>query len=296
MPTFPSKTKGILLTLMATLCWGGGMVLSKKSLLQVHANSLFLIQLIAAWSAMAMVAAWQRKLSFKELAFGWLGVIEPGIAFYLVLLGLQDTTAINATILQSTEGMMIIGLSFILFRLTTPMRTLIWGGISTIGAVLVSVKNISNTAIHLNSGDAWVLLGTVFAALYVTLSARLIRTPTSAASYLFWQLSMCTLAIWMYQSFTVGVAISPDDVTIYSTGSGILAYGLSFYFYLMGLRHIPTSLAAVLLCFTPIFGVLLSMLFLSESMSLQSALGFAMILTATFFISLQPTTQVSQVT
>lgn len=287
MKSHSEEHKGIALTVMATLCWGGGIVLSKISLNGANENSLFLIQLLCAWISVLLVTLAGRKLSLREWRHGWLGILEPGIAFYLGLIGLAQTSAVNATILQSLEGLMIIGFSFVFFKGKVSSRTLLWGALSTIGAVLVTTRQSILMGVSVNTGDCLVLLGTIFAAVYVTLSSRVVGERNSAESLLFWQLSYCVVAIVAYQAVRGELSVHLSQINIYAVSSGALTYGLSFYFYLWGMKYIPTSLSAILLCLTPIFGVLLSVAFLSESVTQQNMLGFGMILVSSYFLTRQ---------
>jgi drug/metabolite transporter (DMT)-like permease len=277
------QIKGVVLTILATLCWGGGMVLSKHSLNGLDENKLFVVQLIAAWACILVVTTFARKLSFREWRYGWLGILEPGIAFYLVLVGLGSTSAINATILQALEGLMIIGLTRILFRTRVSSRTLMWGALSTIGAIFVTTKESVLNGISINWGDDLVLLGTFFAAVYVTLSSRIVGEKNSAESLLFWQLSCCTVLLIGYQSLRGQLSLHASQFDAYSVSSGALTYGLSFYFYLWGMKYIHPNLSAMLLCLTPIFGVALSVLFLSEAINFQNVAGIAMIIVSSVF-------------
>jgi drug/metabolite transporter (DMT)-like permease len=202
-----------------------------------------------------------------------------------VLVGLARTSAIHATILQSLEGLMIIGLSFLFFRGRVSSRTLWWGGLSALGAVLVTSKESILRGLSINTGDALVLLGTLFAALYVTLSSRLVGEKNRVESLLFWQLSVCTGLLIGTLLFRGALSLHADQFNAYAVSSGALVYGLSFYFYLLGMQTLPTHLSAILLCLTPIFGVVFSVLFLSESINAQNIVGFVMILVASVFVT-----------
>jgi drug/metabolite transporter (DMT)-like permease len=81
------------------------------------------------------------------------------------------------------------------------------------------------------------------------------------------------------------LSLHADQFNAYAVSSGALVYGLSFYFYLVGMQTLPTHLSAILLCLTPIFGVVFSVLFLSESINAQNIVGFAMILLASVFVT-----------
>jgi drug/metabolite transporter (DMT)-like permease len=76
-----------------------------------------------------------------------------------------------------------------------------------------------------------------------------------------------------------------DQFNVFSVSSGALAYGMSFYFYLLGMKYIPTSLSAILLCLTPIFGVFFSVLFISETINAQNIVGFMLILVSSVLVT-----------
>ena len=116
-------------------------------------------------------------------------------------------------------------------------------------------------------------------------SARIVGDKNSAESLLFWQLSYCTVLVIGYLMLRGEFSLHIAQFNIYAVSSGVLAYGMSFYFYLLGMKYIPTSLSAILLCLTPIFGVIFSVLFLSETINIQNIVGFAMIFVSSVFIS-----------
>jgi len=60
-------------------------------------------------------------LSIREIAaFASLGILEPGIAYLLGLIGLVHVDAIDAVIIQASESMMIVLLSIVIYGQIRP--------------------------------------------------------------------------------------------------------------------------------------------------------------------------------
>jgi drug/metabolite transporter (DMT)-like permease len=66
--------------------------------------------------------------------------------------------------------------------------------------------------------------------------------------------------------------------------SGVLYYGLGFWFYLTGLRHVPASYAGAFLPLIPVFGVAAAFL-VGERLEPWQWLGAAVIVAATVYIA-----------
>jgi drug/metabolite transporter (DMT)-like permease len=74
-------------------------------------------------------------------------------------------------------------------------------------------------------------------------------------------------------------AISPT-VWLWAIVSGVVYYALAFWFYIIGLKRIPASLAGLFLNFIPIFVVGGAYLFLAERLATGQWVGAALILVA----------------
>ncbi len=67
---------------------------------------------------------------------------------------------------------------------------------------------------------------------------------------------------------------------LWAGASGIVYYALAFWFYIIGLKRIPASLAGLFLNLIPIFAVGGAYLFLGERLAAVQWVGAALILTA----------------
>ena len=68
--------------------------------------------------------------------------------------------------------------------------------------------------------------------------------------------------------------------------SGVLYYGLAFWLYLTGLRHVPASYAGAFLPLIPVFGVAAGYL-VGERLESRQWLGAALVILATGFVGLR---------
>jgi len=109
-----------LLIVLATACWGGGTVLSKQVLDRGVAPLTLLAIELAASSLLLVLGAlvlgvrpdWSPTLAKLAL----LGVLNPGIAYALGLLGLVTITASLSVLLWATEPVLIMLLAVLLLR------------------------------------------------------------------------------------------------------------------------------------------------------------------------------------
>jgi len=289
MPNASSARTGIVLTVLATACWGLGTVLTKLAVsTTTNATQLFFHQLIGATVVCGVFASRRLRWSNKERRFAWFGLLEPGLAYALGIFGLTSASAIQAVIVQATEGFMIVGVAFVLFRKKTPWRVLLYGFVAIVGVVLACAPTgtLSGvTPVAGNWGVAWIALGTLAAAFYVAFTASLVSDEYDPIRLIFWQLVAATTAVAllaMFQGQGSQLVRAPAPIAL---GSGIVTYFLSFALYIYGMRTVPVHTSAFLLNLTPVFGIVFSLIILGERLTYLSGAGFVMIFGSAILLS-----------
>lgn len=285
----PNARVGIVLTVMATMCWGLATVLSKLAVSTTsNGTLLFFHQLLSATIVCGLFASRRIRWGNKELRFAWLGFLEPGLAYALGLYGLTSATAIQAVIIQATEGFMIIGVAFLLFRKRTPIRVLAYGCAAIVGVILVCTPSgtlSSDISVSADWGVVWIALGTLAAAFYVSFTSSLVDDDCDPVLLIFWQLVTATATVAMLALFSgQGSELSsiPSPLAIVS---GVVTYFLSFALYIYGMRSVPLHTSAFLLNLTPLFGVIFSLVILGESLTYLSGAGFGIIVASSILLS-----------
>ncbi|MEZ4668877.1 MAG: DMT family transporter [Anaerolineae bacterium] len=280
-----SHQLAVLLMIGSAAAWATGTVMSKFSLSYFPPLPLFVTQLAASVIVLWIVVILRHQKphrNWKLLRLGWTGLLEPGLAFVLVLVGLSRTTASVSTFIGATESFMVIVFAYFILRERVSRRTLLLMVGALCGVLMISLSGGDQGA-HSVFGDGLVLAGTACAALYVVLSSRSVAEmeplPLCALQQTFGlMLALLVLPAGLGDGeFTVLLAI-PVTAWIWALLNGLVQYALAFILYLMALKGMPATRAALFLTLIPIFGVIESALFLGEQMTLIQLAGGAIIL------------------
>jgi probable blue pigment (indigoidine) exporter len=274
----------------AAACWGTGTVASKQVVDDVAPLTLLPMQLAASCVFLLVIAlarseplAWTPPV--RRLAA--LGVLNPGIAYALGLIGLTTITASLSVLLWALEPVVIMLLAALVLREHIPTALAAAVAVAIAGVLLVVYQPGA-------TGDAVGITLTVvsigFCALYSVLTRRLLLDDSSLAVVLAQQAAALVFAAAL--ATAVAMAGGPGwDLGGHGVGdwlaaaaSGVLYYGLGFWFFLTGLRQVPASYAGAFLPLIPVFGVTAGYL-VGERLEPRQWLGAMVIVAATAWMA-----------
>ncbi len=271
---------------LATACWGGGTVLSKHVLdrgvapLTLLAIELAASSLLLALGALVLGVHLGRSPTLARLAL--LGVLNPGIAYALGLLGLVTITASLSVLLWATEPVLILLLAVLLLRERVAAATMVAVAAALIGVLLVLYRpGASGDAIGIS-----LTLGAVTAcAVYTVLTRRLLLDDGSLEVVLAQQLAALCFAVALAGTAAATGITSlkmPADLATWSlaAASGMVYYGFAFWFFISGLRGVPASVAGTFLPLVPVFGIAAGYL-VGDRLSDRQWIGAAIVVVAT---------------
>lgn len=268
-------------------CWGLATVMSKGALAHLPPFTLIVTQLLASvaflWTA-TLIRRRPVPLNAAGRRAALSGVLEPGLAYAAGTSGLVLTGAAHASLIAATEPLLIVLLAWTLFRNRPSPRTLSAIGVAVIGIALVTVDGDGGASTLL--GDALIVLATLFAALYVTVTSRLAISieplPLAALQQsIGLVIAVLLLVIAAAAGFErVDLAAVPTDAWLLAIVSGLVQYALAFWLYLIGLRVLPVASAALYLALTPVFGTGGAVLLLGERLTIVEMLGCALVIAA----------------
>jgi drug/metabolite transporter (DMT)-like permease len=271
-------SKNVIMLVMASACWGVGMVISKNVLTTVPPLSLLVIQLLASllflWTAVFL----QRiPISFNRqlVRLAMVGVLNPGLAYTFGLLGLALTTVSNSTLIWAAEPPIILLLAWFVLRERPSWPVIILSLVAVGGALLATgIQGGGGTLF----GNLLVFIGVLCCAVYTIFSRRAVETvdpliliAVQQAVAIIW-----ALAIWssnLSRGELTQLAALEASVWLWAVVSGIVYYGLAFWFYVTGLKQTSASLAGLSLNLIPLFGLSGAYLFLAERLSAAQLLG-----------------------
>ncbi|TAL13087.1 MAG: DMT family transporter [Chloroflexota bacterium] len=275
---------------MAAASWGLGTVVSKHAVAEIPPVTLLFVQLASSVVGLGLLMRWRgialRSHSASPI-LGRLGLLNPGLAYALGLLGLAHITASLSVLLWALEPLMILVLAAVVLRERI--------GLGLVGLSLVAVAGITlviyqpgGTGSQL--GVALTLAGVACCAVYTIIARQWLGGADSTAQVV---LSQQVYALGFGAALlTIGWALGTSPLSsevsplgwASAVGSGLLYYGLAYWFYLSALRQMPASSAAASFYLIPIFGVAGSLVILGERLDPMQWLGAALVLVAVFTV------------
>ena len=268
--------------------WAIGTVLSKGVLDRTSMGPLevLTVQLAASIAVLGVAAtatAGRRRAPLeasRTLRDGWTGLLEPGLAFILTMVGLALTSAASATVLTSLEPLLIPLVAWVLLRdrptprppaggTGPPARAGVGGGGGGAGGASPG-------------GDLLVVLGVAAAATYAVISSRHAeRHPpvVLAASQQLWALAL-TATVTAVVAVASGTSTPDAGDLMAVAATGICTLSIPFSLYLLALRHMDVAAAAPYLCLIPVVGVASSAVVLGEPIGVAQVLGVGVVIVA----------------
>ena len=280
----------VLALVLAAASWGIGTVVSKRATTEIPPLTLLLIQLAASLVVLALVMRWQR-LPFSDPSssplLGRLGLLNPGLAYALSLLGLVHITASLSVLLWALEPVLILFLAGWLLRerITPSLVTL---SLVAVTGMLLVIGQPEGSGSML--GIVLTIAGVACCAIYTVGTRRWLGSGDSTVHVLVAQqayaLALACLLVGV--AWVVGGAALPAAVSaagwLSAVVSGVLYYGVAYWLYLSGLRHVPASVAAVSFYLIPVFGVAAGFILLGERLGPTQWLGVAIVFVAIYLI------------
>ncbi len=281
-----SSRRTVLALILAAACWGLGTVVSKRAIAEIPPLTLLPIQLGSSLLVLAILMRWRRlpfRDPFASPLLGRLGVLNPGLAYALSLLGLVHITASLSVMLWALEPLLILFLAaWFLHERVGPSLVVL--SLVALGGMLLVVYQPGSSGTPI--GVALTVAGVACCAVYTVVTRRWILSSDSTAQVVVAQQAyalgfafILVAAVWV-----LGGAVRPENVSLAgwasAVGSGVLYYGLAYWLYLSALRTVPASIAAVSFYLIPVFGVAGGFLFLGDRLQPSQWAGVVVVLTA----------------
>lgn len=277
---------------LAAASWGLGTVISKRALDEMPPLTLLPIQLAASLAVLAFLMR-RRDMPFRgsPAMLGRLGILNPGVAYALGLLGLGSISASLSVLLWAAEPLMILILAAWLLRERVTPALVALSLMAVAGlALLVYDPTTSGQLL----GVALTLAGVACCASYTVATRRWIATSDSTAQIvLAQQAHALVFGVAVVGAVAIlGGAIRPTSISaiglVSAVASGVLYYAAAYWLYLTALRDVPASRAAISFYLIPLFGVAGGILLLGERLDPRQWLGATVVLVAVLVIMFRP--------
>lgn len=264
-----------LLLVLTVLFWAGNFVLARAMHLEIPPITMaflrwaFALLIILPWLIPRIIHHWTviTENAAKLAFFGVVGVAGFNTQVYL---GLQDTTATNAVLMQSLVPIMILLLGALFLGEKGSVKRWVGVCLSFAGvSFLVSQGDLSVlTTLELNKGDLWIFGAVLVWAVY---SVGLRWKPKRLDGFTFFGVTVVVavsvLAPLSWWEMRQAPAITWNWPVVSTIAyMAVFPSILSYIFWNKGVDELGAPIAGLFIHLMPVFGLVLSLIFLNESL------------------------------
>ena len=253
--------RNVAFLVLAAACWGTGTVVSKQAVAEIAPLTLLPIQL--AVSVLFLVILTRARgiplpKGREGRLLGRLGLLNPGLAYALSLIGLAEITASTSVLLWATEPLFILAFAAIVLGDRVGVAILAPSAMAVVGLGLVVLDPAAGGS---TLGIVLTVAGVVVCAVYTVATRKwLLGSDSTFGVVLAQQLYALGFAVVVAVALAAtGRQMLPTQVSTAglasAAASGLLYYAFAYSFYLSALRNVRASIAAASFYLIPVFGV-----------------------------------------
>ena len=279
------KDRPYLLLTMAVLFWAGNFILGRAFHNEIPPVALAFWRWVGAALLVTLPALPHLRRDRQALLGSWPTILllsTLGIAAFntLAYSGLQYTEAINAFLLQSLMPVLIVLLSFLIFREKVTRLQCAGILVSLCGAVTIIARGDAEILLSLsiNRGDLMVFTAIAcYAGYTVMLRKRPQVHPLAFIATTFWLGSLILVPLYLWETLTVAT-LELKPTTMLVIGYVIVFPSIvSYLCYNRGVELVGANRAGLFIHLMPVFGGLMAVLFLGEVFCWYHGVGILLI-------------------
>lgn len=284
------KNPYLLLTLTA-LFWSGNMVVGRGIRADVPPLAMAFWRWLLAFLLILPLAAPHFRTQWPLLRRSWrsvtlLGLLGVGGYNTFAYLALQTTTATNAVLLNSFIPVATMAIAWLVLGKRLSLPSCLGVAVSLAGALTIVARGELAVLLNfnLNQGDLWMLLAIAVWALYtIGLAWRPAGVDAMLLLAAFTAVGLAALLpayLWeMAQGHSIRAHAGSLAALAYV---GIFPSFIGYIFYNRGVAEVGASRASLFIHLMPVFGTLLSALFLGEQPQRFHYVGISLIFIGIF--------------
>lgn len=276
-----------LLLAAAALFWSGNFVLGRAVAGKIPPVALAFWRWVVALAVLAPLTWRAVRAAWPVLRRSWkvlvpLGILGVGNFNLFVYVGLGETTATNALLLNSACPAFILLFSFAAGLGRPSLRQVAGIALSLLGVVVIVTRGAPGAVLEVSfaRGDLWVLAAVLSWAAYTILLAR---RPAGVPPLALLAVLIAIGVVWIAPFYAWELARGARLRLDAASGAAILYVALlasiaAYALWNAGVAAIGASRAGVFLHLMPAFGAALAAVLLGESFEGFHAAGIALVL------------------
>lgn len=287
MSSSRSPRGAVVALVLAAASWGFGTVVSKRAVEEIAPFTLLVIQLGASLIALTILLRLQREDAGARPVpplLARLGILNPGIAYALSLIGLTQIDASLSVLLWAAEPILILALAAVVLGERVGPSFVLLSATAAVGMLLVLFEP--------GTGGSWfgialTLAGVACCAVYTVLTRKWLGEVEETAPVVVAQQAHAFVVAAVAAVVVValsGGATLPLGISgvawLSALGSGLLYYGAAYLAYLAALRVLPASTASSSFYLIPVFGIASAAILLGERLTAVQWFGTVLVIGA----------------
>jgi drug/metabolite transporter (DMT)-like permease len=282
--------RDLILLALAAAAWGIGTVVSKRAVDEIPPFTLLPVQLAASLGVLlVLMRVSGQPLRGSPPILSRLGVLNPGIAYALGLVGLTWISASLAVLLWALEPLLILVLAGVFLHEGITARLVVLSLVAAAGMVLILADpatggqwpGVALTLIAIGCCAAYSIIARRYAGASDATAPVVLAQQVYALAFA----AAVGLVAAVLAGGTGAVTVTPLGLAS-AVASGVLYYAAAYWFYLSALRTVPASLAASSFYLIPLFGVAAGSLLLGDRLEPAQWIGVAIVGAAVASIAL----------
>ena len=276
------KASGSLLLLLTALIWGMAFVAQRTGMNHVGPFTFQVLRGMLGFLALLPVVLWQKKGQGADFRAPSLKAsLACGAALTLASttqqIGLVSTSASKAGFIGALY-VVFVPLIGLLFGKRVSRKSLLSVLLSVAGLFLIS--GVGLTQMSVQTGDIWLLVSAVFYAVHILAVARFAPAANGAAlscaQFLVLGVTMLLPALALEKPTLAGIWDAKWAVLY----TGIFSSGIGYTLQIVGQKHVPSTVASLILSLESVFSLAAGMLLLGERLRGAEWIGCALVLLA----------------
>jgi drug/metabolite transporter (DMT)-like permease len=281
----PRVARPLAALVTAALFWGSAGTFIKFALDSWQPMTLLTVQLLGAnlvlWPLL-LIRGYRRPRQLGRLAL--IGVLEPGLCYALITIGLQHTTAANAAVISGLESCLVVVLAAMFLRERLAARGVLGLLLAVVGVLVLGGAAPDSS---LNIGDILTFGGILAAAVYVLIARGIADSvdPLTMTAHQFGFGLAVILPFGIGEAAVQGAGVYTGHTVgdwLVALAIGVIGFAGSFLLYNYALAHVRASRAGIVLNLMPVFGLVSAIVILGERPGLAQVCGAALVVASIF--------------
>jgi drug/metabolite transporter (DMT)-like permease len=284
------KKEAVLFTVIASSLWGTSFPAIKIGLQFMDAYTFVFLRFFFALLIMFAIVLFSKNFTFnfnKRLII-FLGFIN-GIAYLLQYIGMSSTSASKSSLLVNLTVVWVALLSPILLKEKIGRKKLSGVILSLLGIVFVTTNlDFQSFAIGNMMGDFIVIAAGMIWAIFILYNKPLVNETKNLMASLTWLLFFTIIPLMPVVPFSAKNFLTlPWEAWSAILYTAIFCWNIPYYIWSKGLRKISAVTSSVILLNEIIVSVIISTIFLGDSLTVVTGIGAVFIMFAIMLVSIE---------